>query len=181
MQKVSADIHIKRMLAERAFFHDNRMLAERAFYCLGMLYGAQCQKMAEDWLRCNSRKKADGVIGGAGHVGCEVPACAKWDWQQFFYGKHRKYCADAVQSEWGRFFEEHLVRDWMRSAARWGKNIDHTFCSVKDAQRVEGSYSAFAAWRRRIKAEYSRRMRQILENQEHLVIKQGRSLRSFMG
>ena len=60
----------------------------------------------------------------------------------------------------------------MRSAARWGKkNIDHTFIQSKMLNASKGP-AVHSLRAQADKAEYSRRMRQILENQEHLVIKQ---------
>ena len=65
----------------------------------------------------------------------------------------------------------HLVRELDALGGEMGKNIDHTFIQSKMLNASKGP-AVHSLRAQADKAEYSRRMRQILENQEHLVIKQ---------
>ncbi len=65
----------------------------------------------------------------------------------------------------------HLVRELDALGGEMGKNIDHTFIQSKMLNASKGP-AVHSLRAQADKAEYSRRMRPILENQEHLVIKQ---------
>ena len=64
-----------------------------------------------------------------------------------------------------------VVREIDALGGEMGKNIDHTFIQSKMLNASKGP-AVHSLRAQADKAEYSRRMRQILENQEHLVIKQ---------
>ena len=98
-------------------------------------------------------EKVDVCVIGAGHAGCEAAlACARMGLETVIFTVSIESIAlMPCNPNIGGSSKGHLVRELDALGGEMGKN----------SLRAQAD-----------KAEYSRRMRQILENQEHLVIKQ---------
>ena len=162
-----------------SFVHDNRMLAERAFYCLGqwnvrmvrILLQKSTENKAEKMAQIT--EKVDVCVIGAGHAGCEAAlACARMGLETVIFTVSVESIAlMPCNPNIGGSSKGHLVRELDALGGEMGKNIDHTFIQSKMLNASKGP-AVHSLRAQADKAEYSRRMRQILENQEHLVIKQ---------
>ena len=162
-----------------SFVHDNRMLAERAFYCLGQwnvrMVCILLQKSTENKAEKMAQiiEKVDVCVIGAGHAGCEAAlACARMGLETVIFTVSVESIAlMPCNPNIGGSSKGHLVRELDALGGEMGKNIDHTFIQSKMLNASKGP-AVHSLRAQADKAEYSRRMRQILENQEHLVIKQ---------
>ena len=115
----------------------------------------------------------DAVVIGAGHAGCEAAlACARLGLETIVFTVSVESIAMMpCNPNIGGSSKGHLVRELDALGGEMGKNIDHTFIQSKMLNASKGP-AVHSLRAQADKAEYSRRMRQILENQEHLVIKQ---------
>lgn len=119
------------------------------------------------------RIQTDVCVVGAGHAGCEAAlACAR-------LGFHTVIFTVSVDSialmpcnpNVGGSSKGHLVRELDALGGEMGKNIDKTFIQSKMLNVSKGP-AVHSLRAQADKAEYSRSMRKVLENQENLLIKQ---------
>ncbi|HJB91768.1 MAG TPA: tRNA uridine-5-carboxymethylaminomethyl(34) synthesis enzyme MnmG [Candidatus Eisenbergiella merdigallinarum] len=117
--------------------------------------------------------RTDVCVVGAGHAGCEAAlACARMGLETVIF----TVSVDSIalmpcNPNIGGSSKGHLVREVDALGGEMGKNIDHTFIQSKMLNLSKGP-AVHSLRAQADKAEYSRRMRMILENQEHLTIKQ---------
>ena len=116
-------------------------------------------------------EKVDVCVIGAGHAGCEAAlACARMGLETLFFTVSVESIAlTPCNPNIGGASKGHLVRELDALGGEMGKNIDHTFIQSKMLNASKGP-AVHSLRAQADKAEYSRRMRQILENQEHLVL-----------
>lgn len=119
------------------------------------------------------REKVDVCVVGAGHAGCEAAlACARMGLETVIF----TVSVDSValmpcNPNVGGSSKGHLVRELDALGGEMGKNIDRTFIQSKMLNVSKGP-AVHSLRAQADKAEYSRAMRRVLENQEHLTIKQ---------
>ncbi len=119
------------------------------------------------------RVKADVCVVGAGHAGCEAAlACARLGLDTVIF----TVSVDSValmpcNPNIGGSSKGHLVRELDALGGEMGKNIDKTFIQSKMLNVSKGP-AVHSLRAQADKAEYSRAMRKVLENQEHLTVKQ---------
>ena len=119
------------------------------------------------------REKVDVCVAGAGHAGCEAAlACARMGLETVIF----TVSVDSValmpcNPNVGGSSKGHLVRELDALGGEMGKNIDKTFIQSKMLNVSKGP-AVHSLRAQADKAEYSRSMRKVLENQEHLTIKQ---------
>ncbi len=119
------------------------------------------------------REKVDVCVVGAGHAGCEAAlACARLGMETIIFtvsidGIAMMPCNPNV----GGTSKGHLVREIDALGGEMGKNIDRTFIQSKMLNKSKGP-AVHSLRAQADKSEYSRAMRKVLENQEHLSIKQ---------
>lgn len=119
------------------------------------------------------REKVDVCVVGAGHAGCEAAlACARLGLETVIF----TVSVDSIalmpcNPNIGGTSKGHLVREIDALGGEMGKNIDKTFIQSKMLNRSKGP-AVHSLRAQADKAEYSRAMRKVLENQEHLTIKQ---------
>ncbi len=119
------------------------------------------------------REKTDICVVGAGHAGCEAAlACARLGFETVIF----TVSVDSIalmpcNPNVGGTSKGHLVREIDALGGEMGKNIDKTFIQSKMLNRSKGP-AVHSLRAQADKAEYSRAMRKVLENQEHLTIKQ---------
>lgn len=119
------------------------------------------------------REKVDICVVGAGHAGCEAAlACARMGLETVIF----TVSVDSIalmpcNPNIGGSSKGHLVREVDALGGEMGKNIDKTFIQSKMLNRSKGP-AVHSLRAQADKAEYTRSMRNILENQEHLTIKQ---------
>ena len=120
------------------------------------------------------REKVDVCVVGAGHAGCEAAlACARLGLETVIF----TVSVDSIalmpcNPNVGGSSKGHLVRELDALGGEMGKNIDKTFIQSKMLNVSKGP-AVHSLRAQADKAEYSRAMRKVLENQEHLTIKQG--------
>ena len=120
------------------------------------------------------REKVDVCVIGAGHAGCEAAlACARLGLETVIF----TMSADSIafmpcNPHIGGSSKGHLVREIDALGGEMGKNIDKTFIQSKMLNYSKGP-AVHSLRTQADKFEYSRAMRKVLENQEHLTIKQG--------
>lgn len=118
-------------------------------------------------------EKYDVCVVGAGHAGCEAAlACARLGLETIMF----TVSVDSIalmpcNPNVGGTSKGHLVREIDALGGEMGKNIDKTFIQSKMLNRSKGP-AVHSLRAQADKAEYSREMRRVLENQEHLTIKQ---------
>lgn len=119
------------------------------------------------------REKADVCVIGAGHAGCEAAlACARLGLQTVIFTVNIESIAMMpCNPHIGGSSKGHLVREIDALGGEMGKNIDKTFLQSKMLNRSKGP-AVHSLRCQADKAEYSRSMKMILENQENLTIKQ---------
>ncbi len=119
------------------------------------------------------REKADVCVIGAGHAGCEAAlACARLGLQTVIFTVNIESIAMMpCNPHIGGSSKGHLVREIDALGGEMGKNIDKTFLQSKMLNRSKGP-AVHSLRCQADKAEYSRCMRMILENQDNLTIKQ---------
>lgn len=119
------------------------------------------------------REKVDVCVVGAGHAGCEAAlACARMGLETVIF----TVSVDSIalmpcNPNVGGSSKGHLVRELDALGGEMGKNIDKTFIQSKMLNVSKGP-AVHSLRAQADKAEYSRSMRKVLENQEHLTIKQ---------
>lgn len=115
----------------------------------------------------------DVCVVGAGHAGCEAAlACARLGLETVIF----TVSIDSIammpcNPNIGGTSKGHLVREIDALGGEMGKNIDKTFIQSKMLNKSKGP-AVHSLRAQADKAEYSRAMRKVLENQEHLTIKQ---------
>ena len=119
------------------------------------------------------QKEYDIVVIGAGHAGCEAAlAAARLGMETIVF----TVSVDSIalmpcNPNIGGTSKGHLVREVDALGGEMGKNIDATFIQSKMLNRSKGP-AVHSLRVQADKSEYSRRMRRIMENQEHLTIRQ---------
>ncbi len=118
-------------------------------------------------------EQVDVCVVGAGHAGCEAAlACARLGLETVIF----TVSIDSIammpcNPNVGGTSKGHLVREIDALGGEMGKNIDKTFIQSKMLNRSKGP-AVHSLRAQADKAEYSRAMRNVLENQENLTIKQ---------
>lgn len=115
----------------------------------------------------------DVVVVGAGHAGCEAAlACARLGLETIvFTVSVNSIALMPCNPNIGGSSKGHLVREVDALGGEMGKNIDKTYIQSKMLNVSKGP-AVHSLRAQADKSEYSRSMRQILENQEHLTVKQ---------
>ena len=119
------------------------------------------------------REKVDVCVIGAGHAGCEAAlACARLGLETVIF----TVSVDSIalmpcNPNVGGSSKGHLVRELDALGGEMGKNIDKTFIQSKMLNLSKGP-AVHSLRAQADKAEYSRAMRKVLEEQENLTIKQ---------
>ncbi|MCM1387202.1 MAG: tRNA uridine-5-carboxymethylaminomethyl(34) synthesis enzyme MnmG [Bacillus sp. (in: Bacteria)] len=119
------------------------------------------------------KEQVDVCVVGAGHAGCEAAlACARLGLETVIF----TVSVDSIammpcNPNIGGTSKGHLVREIDALGGEMGKNIDKTFIQSKMLNQSKGP-AVHSLRAQADKAEYSRAMRKVLENQEHLTIKQ---------
>lgn len=119
------------------------------------------------------REHVDVCVVGAGHAGCEAAlACARMGLETVIF----TVSVDSIalmpcNPNIGGSSKGHLVREVDALGGEMGKVIDKTFIQSKMLNVSKGP-AVHSLRAQADKAEYSRAMRKVLENQEHLTIKQ---------
>ena len=119
------------------------------------------------------REQVDVCVIGAGHAGCEAAlAAARLGLETVIF----TVSVDSIammpcNPNVGGSSKGHLVRELDALGGEMGKNIDKTFIQSKMLNASKGP-AVHSLRAQADKAEYSRSMRKVLENQEHLTIKQ---------
>lgn len=119
------------------------------------------------------KEKVDVCVIGAGHAGCEAAlACARLGLETVIF----TVSIDSValmpcNPNIGGTSKGHLVREIDALGGEMGKNIDKTFIQSKMLNKSKGP-AVHSLRAQADKADYSRAMRNVLENQEHLTLKQ---------
>lgn len=118
-------------------------------------------------------EQVDVCVVGAGHAGCEAAlACARLGLETVIF----TVSIDSIammpcNPNVGGTSKGHLVREIDALGGEMGKNIDKTFIQSKMLNKSKGP-AVHSLRAQADKAEYSRAMRNVLENQENLTIKQ---------
>ena len=118
-------------------------------------------------------KEVDVCVVGAGHAGCEAAlACARLGMETVIF----TVSVDSIalmpcNPNIGGSSKGHLVREIDALGGEMGKNIDKTFIQSKMLNKSKGP-AVHSLRAQADKAEYSRSMRKLIENQEHLSLKQ---------
>ncbi len=118
-------------------------------------------------------ERADVVVVGAGHAGCEAAlACARLGLETVMF----TVSVDSIalmpcNPNIGGSSKGHLVREIDALGGEMGKNIDKTFIQSKMLNVSKGP-AVHSLRAQADKAEYSRSMRMVLENTDHLSIVQ---------
>ena len=115
----------------------------------------------------------DVVVVGAGHAGCEAAlACARLGLETVIFTISVESIAMMpCNPNIGGTSKGHLVREIDALGGEMGKNIDKTFIQSKMLNRSKGP-AVHSLRAQADKSDYSRSMRQVLENTDHLTIKQ---------
>lgn len=119
------------------------------------------------------REKVDVCVVGAGHAGCEAAlACARLGLETVIF----TVSVDSIalmpcNPNIGGSSKGHLIREVDALGGEMGKVIDRTFIQSKMLNVSKGP-AVHSLRAQADKAEYTREMRHVLENQEHLTIKQ---------
>ena len=117
--------------------------------------------------------KVDVCVVGAGHAGCEAAlACARLGLNTVIF----TVSVDSIalmpcNPNIGGSSKGHLVREIDALGGEMGKNIDKTFIQSKMLNVSKGP-AVHSLRAQADKADYTRSMRKVLENQENLTIKQ---------
>ena len=118
-------------------------------------------------------ERVDVVVVGAGHAGCEAAlACARLGLETAIF----TVSVDSIalmpcNPNIGGSSKGHLVREIDALGGEMGKNIDKTFIQSKMLNVSKGP-AVHSLRAQADKAEYSRQMRMVLENTDHLSIVQ---------
>ena len=120
-----------------------------------------------------NKDQYDVAVVGAGHAGCEAAlACARLSLRTVVFTVSVESIAMMpCNPNIGGTSKGHLVREVDALGGEMGKNIDKTFIQSKMLNKSKGP-AVHSLRAQADKAKYSRTMRQTLENQENLEIKQ---------
>lgn len=119
------------------------------------------------------REKVDVCVVGAGHAGCEAAlACARLGLETVIF----TVSVDSIalmpcNPNIGGSSKGHLVREIDALGGEMGKNIDKTFIQSKMLNISKGP-AVHSLRAQADKADYTREMRKVIENQKHLTVKQ---------
>lgn len=119
------------------------------------------------------REQVDVCVIGAGHAGCEAAlACARLGLETVVF----TVSVDSIalmpcNPNIGGSSKGHLVREVDALGGEMGKNIDRTFIQSKMLNVSKGP-AVHSLRAQADKADYTREMRRVLENQEYLTVKQ---------
>ncbi len=118
--------------------------------------------------------KTEICVIGAGHAGCEAAlAAARLGFDTVIFTMNTDSIAMMpCNPHIGGSSKGHLVREIDALGGEMGKNIDRTFIQSKMLNRSKGP-AVHSLRAQADKARYSESMRQVLENQNHLEIRQG--------
>lgn len=121
----------------------------------------------------NIKETYDVVVVGAGHAGCEAAlASARLGLETIIFTVSVESIAMMpCNPNIGGSSKGHLVREIDALGGEIGKNIDATFIQSKMLNASKGP-AVHSLRAQADKSDYSRRMRQVLENTEHLHIRQ---------
>ena len=121
----------------------------------------------------NMKETYDVVVVGAGHAGCEAAlASARLGLETIIFTVSVESIAMMpCNPNIGGSSKGHLVREIDALGGEMGKNIDATFIQSKMLNASKGP-AVHSLRAQADKSDYSRRMRQVLENTEHLHIRQ---------
>lgn len=121
----------------------------------------------------NIKETYDVVVVGAGHAGCEAAlASARLGLETIIFTVSVESIAMMpCNPNIGGSSKGHLVREIDALGGEMGKNIDATFIQSKMLNASKGP-AVHSLRAQADKSDYSRRMRQVLENTEHLHIRQ---------
>ncbi|MDD3660354.1 MAG: tRNA uridine-5-carboxymethylaminomethyl(34) synthesis enzyme MnmG [Lachnospiraceae bacterium] len=121
----------------------------------------------------NRVENVDVCVIGAGHAGCEAAlACARKGLETVIFTVNIESIAlMPCNPNIGGTSKGHLVRELDALGGEMGKNIDRTFIQSKMLNTSKGP-AVFSLRAQADKAEYSKSMRMVLQNQDHLTIKQ---------
>ena len=120
-----------------------------------------------------NRVQVDVCVVGAGHAGCEAAlACARLGLETVIF----TVSVDSIalmpcNPNIGGSSKGHLVRELDALGGEMGKNIDKTFIQSKMLNLSKGP-AVHSLRAQADKADYTREMRKVLENQDNLTIKQ---------
>ena len=123
--------------------------------------------------KMNWMETIDIAVVGAGHAGCEAAlACARLGFKTVVF----TVSVDSIalmpcNPNIGGSSKGHLVRELDALGGEMGKVIDQTFIQSKMLNQSKGP-AVHSLRAQADKAEYSRTMRKVLENQENLTVKQ---------
>ena len=119
------------------------------------------------------KEKYDVVVVGAGHAGCEAAlACARLGLKTIIFTVSIESIAlMACNPNIGGTSKGHLVREVDALGGEMGKNIDKTFIQSKMLNKSKGP-AVHSLRAQADKDDYSKTMRQILENTDNLTIRQ---------
>ncbi len=129
--------------------------------------------MSEITSKNTIHEKVDACVIGAGHAGCEAAlALARLGLETVIF----TVSVDSIalmpcNPNVGGSSKGHLVRELDAMGGEMGKNIDKTFIQSKMLNASKGP-AVHSLRAQADKAEYSRAMRKVLENQDHLTVKQ---------
>lgn len=115
----------------------------------------------------------DVVVVGAGHAGCEAAlACARLGFETVIFTVSVESIAlMPCNPNIGGSSKGHLVREVDALGGEMGKNIDKTFIQSKMLNKSKGP-AVHSLRAQADKSDYSFSMRRVLENQDHLTIRQ---------
>ncbi len=115
----------------------------------------------------------DVAVVGAGHAGCEAAlACARLGLETIMFTVSVESIAFMpCNPNIGGSSKGHLVRELDALGGEMGKNIDATFIQSKMLNKSKGP-AVHSLRAQADKQEYSKRMRNVLENTDHLTIRQ---------
>lgn len=115
----------------------------------------------------------DVIVIGAGHAGCEAAlACARLSMETLMFTVSMDSIAMMpCNPNVGGTSKGHLVRELDALGGEMGKNIDRTYIQSKMLNCSKGP-AVHSLRAQADKQEYSRSMRRVVENQEHLTLKQ---------
>lgn len=119
------------------------------------------------------KENYDVCVVGAGHAGCEAAlACARLGLETIIFTISIESIAMMpCNPNIGGSSKGHLVREVDALGGEMGVNIDHTFIQSKMLNKSKGP-AVHSLRAQADKADYSARMRQVLQQTEHLTLRQ---------